>query len=101
MHDGTPNKKPDPNKIVAIGLLLITLIAILISFVVTPAEASMGWFDTYRYDEAIVNLMDGTVVRGRLEKWWEYDGSDMLQVKIDGAIYLSLQQYRSDQKSVR
>jgi len=89
MHNGNQNKKLNSNNVAAIGLLVILLIALLIAFIVTPAEASMGWFDTYRYDEAIVNLMDGTVVRGRLEKWWEYDGSDMLQVKINGAVYLS------------
>lgn len=46
-------------------------------------------FDTvYRYDEAIVSLADGSVVRGQVQNWTDYKDGDQIQVKIDGIIYL-------------
>ena len=71
-------------------ILLFTILALFVVMFISPAlAAGRGFFDTYRYDEAIVDLLDGTVVRGKLEKWWEYENSDMLQVQINGAIYLT------------
>ena len=55
---------------------------------VNPAKASQGWFDfNYKFDEAVVSQLDGTVVRGKLEKWWEYENSEAIQVQIDGVVY--------------
>ena len=70
-------------------ILLLVFAVLFITLIIHPAYASMGWFDTYRYDEAIVNLLDGRIVRGKLDKWWEYENSDMLQVQINGAVYLT------------
>lgn len=46
-------------------------------------------FDTiYKYDEAIVSLADGSVVKGQVQNWTDYKDGDQIQVKIDGIIYL-------------
>ena len=42
---------------------------------------------TYKYNQAIVSLTDGTVVSGAVESWRDYEG-DQIQVKIDGTTYL-------------
>ena len=43
---------------------------------------------TYTYDTAIIQLPDGTIVRGEVESWTDYDGSDQIQVKVNGKTYL-------------
>ena len=45
------------------------------------------WDGIQKYDEAIISLPDGTIVRGIVETWNDYEG-DQLQVKIDGEFYL-------------
>ena len=71
-------------------VLLVTIFTAFVATLIPSAQAAgRGWFDTYRYDEAVVSLLDGTVIRGELEKWWEYENSDMLQVQISGAVYLT------------
>lgn len=43
---------------------------------------------TYKFDEVIVRLPDGTCVRGICEKWTDWDdGSDEVQVVINGTTY--------------
>lgn len=43
---------------------------------------------TYKFDEAIIRLPDGTSIRGTCEGWKDWDdGSDEAQVVIDGTTY--------------
>ena len=43
---------------------------------------------TYAYDTAIISLPDGTIVRGKVEHWTDYENSDQVQVKVNGKTYL-------------
>ena len=46
-------------------------------------------FDTtYSYDRAIISLPDGSIVKGEVDSWTDYDDGDQIQVKIDGVSYL-------------
>ena len=46
-------------------------------------------FDTvYNYDYAIIQLPNGEIIEGKVEKWADYEDGDQLQIKIDGVIYL-------------
>ncbi len=42
---------------------------------------------TYKFDEAIIKLPDGTVVSGKVESWKDYSDSDAIQIKINGTTY--------------
>ena len=42
----------------------------------------------YTYDYAIISLPNGEIIEGEVDKWWDYESSDMIQVEIDGKIYL-------------
>lgn len=42
---------------------------------------------TYKFDEAIIAMPDGTVVRGKVESWFDYNNSDAVQIQIDGKTY--------------
>ena len=39
--------------------------------------------------DAMVRMPDGTVVSGKVESWRAFEEGDMLQVKIDGKVYLT------------
>lgn len=41
----------------------------------------------YNFDKAIISLPNGEIVEGEVESWRDYDGSDQIQVKIDGVTY--------------
>ena len=48
-----------------------------------------GMFDTtYKFDYAIISLPNGEIVEGEVEKWWDYEDGDQIQVVIDGKTYL-------------
>lgn len=42
---------------------------------------------TYTFDYAIIELRNGEIIEGKVEKWLDYD-SDQIQVTIDGKTYL-------------
>lgn len=45
------------------------------------------WDTTYSFNRAIISMADGTVIKGKVQSWQEYENSDAIQVKIDGKTY--------------
>lgn len=43
---------------------------------------------TYTFKSAIVSLPDGSVLRGEVTSWKDYEDGDQIQVTIDGKTYL-------------
>ena len=74
---------------------------IIVAVVVLGLAAGAAiWFEThqgnrqlldtkYRFDYAIIGLPNGTTVEGRVDSWYDYDDSDVVQVVIDGKTYLT------------
>jgi hypothetical protein len=46
-------------------------------------------FDTtYSFKEAQIAMPDGSIVKGKITSWLDYEG-DQIQIKIDGKTYLT------------
>lgn len=43
----------------------------------------------YKFNYAKIYFGNELVVEGEVEKWWDYEGSDMIQVQIDGKVYMT------------
>lgn len=69
---------------------IVALIAILV--IITLMFVGCGnrsMFDTtYTFDRAIVCLPDGSVVKGKVQSWRDYEDGDQIQVEIDDIVYL-------------
>ncbi len=66
------------------------LIVLAVVLALTVTGCNRGIFDIHqKFDSVILSMPDGSVVRGRVEEWWNYENSDMVQVKVDGVIYLT------------
>ena len=66
------------------------IIAVLIASCLTLGGCgNKDLFDTvYNYDYAIIQLPNGEIIEGKVEKWIDYEDGDQLQITIDGVIYL-------------
>ena len=70
------------------------ILAVLVLVVLMVALTGCGcsnrdMFDTvFTYEEAILSMADGTIVRGKVENWRDYEDGEQIQVKIDGVTYL-------------
>ena len=42
----------------------------------------------YTYDYAIISLPNGEIIEGKIERWWDYEDGDQIQVKVNGKLYL-------------
>lgn len=63
-------------------------ILVLLCMIFCLAGCNQSLIDTtYNFDEATIVVPDGTVVRGKVESWTDYDDSDAIQIKIDGKVY--------------
>ena len=70
-------------KIIAMLLVLVMVVGLL------AGCGNKTMLDTtYRFDRAIIQLPDGTIVKGKVEKWTDYEDGDQLQITIDGVTYL-------------
>lgn len=68
------------------------ILAVLVLVVLMVALTGCGnrdMFDTvYTYEEAVLSMADGTIVRGKVQNWRDYEDGEQIQVKIDGVTYL-------------
>ena len=70
--------------------IALILALVLILGCVAVARANVGWFDfNYDFQYVTIVLPNNYTIKGVCEKWWDFDNSDMIQVQIDGNIYLT------------
>lgn len=84
-------KKKTSEFLIAIPFVIIVIVFLVIVFkpVIGKLFGNQQLFDTtYTFDHAIVSLPDGTVVKGEVDSWNDYEDGDQIQVKIDGVVYL-------------
>lgn len=94
---------------IAIIVISIVLVVIMLFAFVSTASLSMektgrvsltsltargnrAIFDmTYKFDRAVIMLPNepGGYVCGNVESWQDYENSDVVQVKVDGKVYLT------------
>jgi uncharacterized lipoprotein YehR (DUF1307 family) len=68
------------------------LIAIMVAFIliISMTACNVQMVDTtWSYERAIIFMPDGGKIEGRVSSWLDFEGSDMIQVKIDGKTYLT------------
>lgn len=67
-------------------LAVLVLVALMVAL---TGCGNRDMFDTvYTYDEAVLSMADGTIVRGKVQNWRDYEDGEQIQVKIDGVTYL-------------
>ncbi len=68
-----------------IGIIL-TIAAIALLF----TGCNMQMVDTtYSFEEVCIAMPNGEIIEGKVESWGDYENSDMIQVKVDGKVYLT------------
>lgn len=73
----------------AFGAVFVAIVAFALWQIIVPFTGNKDNFDTvYRYDQAIIQMPDGSVVKGKVDRWTDYEG-DGVQVKIGNKIYLT------------
>lgn len=69
---------------------IITLVLATIMALSLIACGNRTVFDTtWTFERAIIFLPDGEKIEGAISSWTDYESSDMIQVTIDGEIYLT------------
>ena len=69
--------------VIALVLAMLVLIAINLM-----SCGNYQMFDTtYNFKEAMVRLPDGTIVKGEVESWLDFENCDAVQLVIDGVTY--------------
>lgn len=70
----------------AVVLAILMLACICVMFTGCNKQV----FDTtWSFEKAIIFLPDGEKLEGKVTSWTDFDGSDMIQVAIDGKMYLT------------
>lgn len=68
--------------------ILVVVVLVALMAVLTDC-GNRDMFDTvYTYEEAVLVMADGTIVRGEVDSWRDYEDGDQVQVEIDGVVYL-------------
>lgn len=69
--------------IIAVILLIITLSACEISY-------NRSVYDTtWNFNYGYIYIGNEKIIEGKVDSWLDFEGSDMIQVKIDGKVYLT------------
>lgn len=74
----------------AFVLMVIVVVFITSSANGAHAWGNQSWFDTtYSFERVQIAMPDGSCVEGDVESWQDYENSDVVQVKVDGKVYLT------------
>ena len=72
------------------ALLATILIVFMLVVLAMCTGCNKQIFDTtWSFERAIIFLPDGEKLEGAVTSWNDFDGSDMLQLEIDGKMYLT------------
>lgn len=76
------------------AILIITVVATLLVIGIIGALftgcGNKNVFDkTWSFERAIIFLPNGEKIEGEVSSWDEFDGSDMIQITVDGKTYLT------------
>lgn len=78
-------------KLISLFLALVMVLSIMCGLVACGDRpySNKQLFDfTYSFDTAIISLPDGTIVKGKVDSWTDYEDGDQIQVVINGTTYL-------------
>ena len=68
----------------------IFILVLIVALICLSGCGNMQLADTtWKFNRAVVRLKDDRVIEGPVQSWLDFDGSDMIQVKIDGITYLT------------
>ena len=68
-------------------VLAVMLISLMVLGLTGCGNKDM--FDTvYTFNRAMIELPNGEVVEGKIDRWTDYTDGDQIQITIDGTIYL-------------
>lgn len=70
------------------SILLVSIMALSMIFCLSECGNKQMFDLTYTFDTAIVSLPDGSVVKGDVQSWTDFEDGDQIQVVIDGKTYL-------------
>ena len=70
--------------------LFIVILIIALVLICCTSCGNKNFIDTtWTFEEAYVKLPDGKVIHGKFKSWDDYDYSDMIQVEVNGKVYLT------------
>lgn len=72
-----------------VGIVVVLVVAaILILAFTTYTNRSM--FDlTQSFEQAVISMPDGEIIKGRVQNWMDYEDGDQIQVRINNKTYLT------------
>lgn len=72
-----------------IAIILVLFIAGVIGVMCVGCGNQQMFDTTWTFERAIIFLPDGEKIEGKVTSWTDFDGSDMMQVTIEGKTYLT------------
>ena len=78
-------------RFISLFLALVMVLAIMCGLVAcgdSPYGNKQLLDFTYSFDTAVISLPDGTIVKGKVDSWTDYEDGDQIQVVINGTTYL-------------
>ncbi len=71
-------------------IIVLLLVVAMVTIMLCACEGGMQVLDTtFTYEYAYVALPNGEWVEGKPSSWIDYEGSDVVQVVINGKTYLT------------
>lgn len=68
----------------------LVFVFLIIAMVIVMAGCNKQVADfTYKFDRAYISLPNGQCVEGKVDSWLDFEDGDQIQLKINGATYLT------------
>lgn len=69
--------------------IIVMAILILAAALLSGCYNRAVFDTTLSFEEAIIRLPDGEIIKGKVQSWLDFEDGDQIQVKIGGKTYLT------------
>lgn len=72
-----------------VGIIMVVVVVVILIFAFRT-YTNRSLFDvTQSFEQAMIRMPDGEIVKGRVQSWMDFEDGDQIQVRINDKTYLT------------
>lgn len=72
-----------------VGIIMVVVVLVILIFAFRTFTNRSLFDVTQSFEQAMIRMPDGEIVKGRVQSWMDYEDGDQIQVRISDTTYLT------------
>lgn len=72
-----------------VGIIMVVVVLVILIFAFRTFTNRSLFDVTQSFEQAMIRMPDGEIIKGRVQSWMDYEDGDQIQVRISDTTYLT------------